>query len=145
MREHHLRCQFGKASRRPGMKGRPGSCDNRASGLWEVKYKRRQKVRLMLLCADCAFQRIPELVSMVLVNDEPVYYRPIESIRLVQSLNTTFEQAKARPGPSAKHWVQPDPLPEIPAPLVVTRYVPKDPKMDMATYLKSLSSHDDGR
>lgn len=144
-----LQCERGKRVK-DGKVIRPSACSQRASGLFRVTPK-RGNAKLMYLCAQCAFDKVPNHVAIVLppegapADTPPMYYRDIRSVELIQSFVTRSVHPT---GEGAKHWVEGDSHPSPyrgAAPL--TRVVSRNSTepMDMARYFKSLREHDDGK
>lgn len=151
MAEVFISCQYGE-KRKDGKRVKAPSCQNRASGIFKVHYH-RGKPKVLFLCADCGFDKMPNHVKIVIPADDapdqtPRYFRDVARVELLASLGSDFDQGKTRKGVGLKHWVErTDPPLEEPivqrAPL--KRIVSHAPKMDMAAYRESLRRHDDGK
>lgn len=148
--ELHIRCQYGQ-KKHHGKVVR-GKCDNRASGFFRV-YPTRGKARVMALCADCGFVKMPNHVAIVMpgkdapADAKPIYYRDISRVELIATLGTSYDQTKDAKHEGVKHWVESSDKPKRLAPgtAKLKRIKSTKPKMDMATYIQSLRRHDDGK
>lgn len=145
-----IRCQFGQ-KRKDGRVVRPGTCGNRASGLFQVQFM-RGKPRPYLLCAGCAFDKMPNRVRMLPPPDDapkgtlPTYFRDVFSVKLLMSLTTTFDQTQQPRAEGLKHWVERKT--ELPIKISIPKvrvHEGRGKKMDMSKYLNSLRRHDDGK
>lgn len=147
MGEIAMGCTYGTRYKQ-GKRKRGPSCFNRAHGLWKVTFFRGWKI--MPLCAECGFNRMPNHVTMVLgKNDEPPkFYHDVLKIELLVSFSTNFDQSKMTPTNGVKHWVDAKPKSE-PIPSISTYTKIKSKKvtklLDMSAYDNSLSRHDDGK
>lgn len=145
-----IRCQFGQ-KRKDGKIVRPATCENRASGLFMVHFM-RGKPRPYLLCAQCAFDKMPNRVRCLPAPDgapkdtPPTYFRDVFSVKLLTSLTTTFDQTNQPRAEGLKHWVERKAeLPEKISIPKVRVHESRGKKMDMSAYLNSLKRHDDGK
>lgn len=109
MREILVQCEYGRRTR-DGRLVRPASCQNRASGLFRVTRK-RGKSKLMYLCAQCAFDKMPNHVACIMPSEDgppdavPIYVRDVRSVELIKSFTTTSVVVA---GVGSKHWVEPN-------------------------------------
>lgn len=151
MGELFIGCQFGQ-KKKDGKIVRPATCLNRASGIFLVHFV-RGKPRPYLLCAQCAFDKMPNRVRCLPPpEDAPkgtpsTYFRDVERVELVTTLGTQFEQGHEPNTPGYKHWIERQPtLPVRPSIMKIKRVVSRSgPSMDMTKYLDSLRRHDDGK
>lgn len=154
MAEVVFTCQFGER-RKHGKIVRPSACNTRASGFFRVVDHRGRK-RVMLLCASCAFYKMPNHVKMIPpseedVNGRPTFFRDIQSVELIRTLGTQTRVGDLIPLKGSKHWVEPTARKALPNPtrgqVVRHKATGKAARrsMDLAAYLKSLGAHDDGR
>lgn len=148
--ELHIRCQYGQRKRKDGPIVR-GPCDNRASGFFRVFYH-RGKPKVMALCADCGFVKMPNHVKIVIPADdapsqEPRYFRDVARVELIATLGTGYDQTKDAKHEGVKHWVESSDKPKKLAPgkASLKRIAPRGAKMDLTAYRNSLRRHDDGK
>lgn len=151
MVEVHIRCQFGEKRDSKGKLIRSGKCPNRASGIFRV-HPVRGKPKVMFLCAECGFDKMPNHVQVVMPpadappKAEPKYFRDIERVELLATLGTKFDQAKVVKGDGYKHWVErTEVTPEAFSIAPVKEVKSRIPSMDLKAYLDTLRRHDDGK
>lgn len=148
MAKTFMMCERGQRVK-DGRVTHPADCPNRASGVFKVSFKRGHKI--MLLCADCAFYKVPNRVRIIIPDEgNPIYYRDVEGIDLIYSITTQFVQENAPRREGDKHWVEP-----VEKPVDRSRYtiekqtskkkVLKGKDMDLKAYINTLRRHDDGK
>lgn len=147
--ELHIRCQYGQ-KKRDGTLVR-GPCQNRASGFFRVFFH-RGKPKVLALCADCGFVKMPNHVKIVIPADdspsqETRYFRDVARVELIATLGTTYDQYKDAKHDGVKHWVESSDAPKklMPGKATLKRSSSRKPSMDLAKYLESLGRHDDGK
>lgn len=147
MAEVFRRCEYGQR-KREGKVVKIGSCQNRASGIFRVHYRRGTKI--MCLCADCAMQKMPNHVAIIVrpKDDEVIYFRDVQRVELLVPFTTDFDSSHAVHETGDKHWVEPAPRPEPYRGAHKYRKVASRDgitPMNMSEYIKSLRRHDDGK
>lgn len=152
MGEVHLRCQFGQR-KKDGKIVRPATCTNRASGVFLVHLV-RGKARPFLLCAQCAFDKMPNRVRCLPPPEDapkgtpPTYFRDVARVELMATLGTDFDQTSVLNIPGYKHWVErKNQLPERLSIPKVKQISPRQRTvdMDLSQYVETLRRHDDGK
>jgi hypothetical protein len=153
MAEIFIGCQYGERRNRAGKRVKAPSCSNRASGIFRIHYF-KGKPKVMFLCADCGFDKMPNHVKIVMPNEDapkdahPIYFHDVANVELVASLNSDFDQGTVRKADGYKWWVERS-EPPLPEPIVqrapLKRIVSHKPKMDLEAYRNSLKRHDDGK
>lgn len=152
MGELHLRCQFG-LKKKDGKVVRPSACTNRASGIFLVHFV-RGKARPFLLCAQCAFDKMPNHIVCLPPSEDapagtpPTYFHDVARVELLKTLGTDFDQSTAPNTPGYKHWVErKQQLPEKIRIVKVKKIEPRNQtkEMDLTKYADTLRRHDDGK
>jgi len=144
-----LQCQFGQR-RKDGKVVRPATCQNRASGIFRVIYV-RGKPKVLLLCAQCSFDKMPNHVCCPPPPDDapkgtqPTYFRDVFSVQLLATLGTKFVQGHSPNIPGYKHWVERKQLPEKSGVVKLKIVESRTKHMDMSAYLETLRNHSDGK
>jgi hypothetical protein len=154
MAELQCRCQFGERRNKAGKVIKPASCHNRASGIFKVTVRagRGTATKILFLCAECSFYRLPKRVRMIPAPEDqpsgkPVFFKDVVGIELLATLGSNFNVGDFIPLKGSKDWVEGKQTPKVRGPqkVRIKRIKSTEPKMDLAAYRKSLATHDDGK